>query len=132
MNIGDVAARAGLPAKTIRYYEEINLVTPRRSANGYRRFSESDLHKLIFLRRARSLGFAIEDCRELLALHDDRHRASADVKAIAENHLARIEEKLAELESMRATLRGLVNECAGDERPDCPILAGLATAAATA
>ncbi|SIT83413.1 Cu(I)-responsive transcriptional regulator [Pontibaca methylaminivorans] len=132
MNIGDVAARAGLPAKTIRYYEEINLVTPGRGANGYRRFSETDLHKLIFLRRARSLGFAIEDCRELLALHDDRRRASADVKAIAENHLARIEEKLAELESMRATLRGLVKECAGDERPDCPILAGLANAAATA
>lgn len=126
MNIGEVAERSGLPAKTIRYYEDIALVTPKRSANGYRRFAETDLHKLTFLGRARSLGFSIEDCRSLLALYDDRSRASADVKAIAQDHLARIENKLAELEAMRATLTHLVHECAGDQRPFCPILADLA------
>ena len=125
MNIAEVARAAGLPAKTIRYYEEIGLVRPMRSANGYRRFRESDLHKLAFLGRARSLGFSIEDCRTLLALYEDRSRASADVKRVAEAHLARIDAKLAELAAMRATLSELVAGCAGDARPDCPILSGL-------
>ena len=126
MNISEVAKRAGLPAKTIRYYEEIGLIRPQRSANGYRAFRDSDLHKLAFLGRARSLGFAIEDCRTLLALYDDRQRASADVKAVAEGHLARIAAKIAELRAMQETLSLLVQSCAGDERPDCPILSGLA------
>ena len=93
MNIGDVAARCGLPAKTIRYYEDIGLVTPQRAANGYRSFRDSDLHKLAFLGRARSLGFTLDDCRSLLALYEDRGRASAEVKAIARDHLARIDRK---------------------------------------
>ncbi|MCE6952828.1 Cu(I)-responsive transcriptional regulator [Cereibacter sphaeroides] len=125
MNIKDASARSGLPAKTIRYYEEIGLVRPLRGPNGYRRFRDSDLHKLGFLGRARSLGFSIEDCRTLLALWEDRGRASADVKQLAEEHLHRIEEKIAELQAMRATLSHLVTACAGDDRPDCPILAGL-------
>jgi Cu(I)-responsive transcriptional regulator len=125
MNIGDVAARCGLPAKTIRYYEDIGLVTPQRAANGYRSFRDSDLHKLTFLGHARSLGFSIEDCRALLALYEDESRASADVKRIARDHLTRIDRKLAELKAMRDTLAHLVRECAGDERPDCPILQGL-------
>lgn len=126
MNIGDVAQRTGLPAKTIRYYEEIGLVHPPRDANGYRRFRESDLHKLNFLGRARSLGFSIEDCRGLLALYEDEGRASADVRRIATAQLEKIDAKIAELDAMRATLTHLVEACAGDHRPDCPILADLA------
>ncbi|MBT9245280.1 Cu(I)-responsive transcriptional regulator [Gemmobacter fulvus] len=126
MNIKDVAARAGLPAKTIRYYEEIGLIRPLRQANGYRAFRDSDLHKLAFLGRARSLGFTIEECRTLMALYEDQHRASADVKALAEDHLSRIGAKIAALEAMQRTLSELVAACAGDHRPDCPILTGLA------
>lgn len=126
MNIGEVSNRSGLPAKTIRYYEDIGLIQPRRSENGYRSFSENDLHKLAFLGRSRALGFSIEDCRNLLTLYEDRSRASGDVKQIAKGHLARIDQKLAELQEMRATLAGLVHACAGDDRPDCPILADLA------
>lgn len=126
MNIGDVATLSGLPAKTIRYYEDIGLVKPLRSANGYRTFRESDAHKLAFLGRARALGFTIEDCRSLLALYGDEKRASAEVKEIAEQHLDRIDGKIAELTEMRATLSLLVDACAGDHRPDCPILTDLA------
>lgn len=126
MNIGDVAQASGLPAKTIRYYEDIGLVRPSRGENGYRRFGTSDLHKLTFLARARSLGFSIEDCRTLLSLYEDRERASADVKALAGEHLERIEKKIAELEALRATLQHLIGSCHGDDRPDCPILDDLA------
>lgn len=127
MNIGDVASKAGLPAKTIRYYEDIGLVRPKRSENGYRTFSDNDLHKLIFLARARELGFSIEDCRTLLALYEDESRASADVKKLAEEHLTKIDAKLQQLQSMRDTLTHLVHACHGDDRPDCPILRDLAT-----
>lgn len=126
MNISEVSKRAGLPAKTIRYYEEIGLVSPARSGNGYRSFRDSDLHKLAFLGRARALGFSIEDCRNLMTLYEDHGRASSDVKAIASEHLVAIDAKLAELRQMRNTLADLVSSCAGDERPDCPILADLA------
>jgi Cu(I)-responsive transcriptional regulator len=125
MNIGDVAQRSGLPAKTIRYYEDIGLVKPLRSANGYRSFRESDMHKLAFLGRARALGFSIEDCRNLLKLYEDDHRTSAEVKHIAQDHLDQIDRKISELTQMRATLAHLVDACAGDNRPDCPILADL-------
>lgn len=128
MNIQEVAKRSGLPAKTIRYYEEIGLIRPLRAANGYRAFRDSDLHKLAFLARARGLGFTIEDCRALLALYEDRGRASSDVKALAEAHLGRIAEKITELRAMEATLTTLVHACAGDARPDCPILTGIAGA----
>ena len=126
MNIGDVARLSGIPAKTIRYYEDIGLIRPLRGPNGYRTFREADLHKLAFLGRARSLGFSIEDCRNLLALYEDQSRASSDVKRIAEEHLKRIDRKLEELAEMRKTLAHLIEACAGDHRPDCPILAGLA------
>lgn len=125
MNIAEVAARSGLPAKTIRYYEEIGLVQPQRGANGYRAFRASDVHKLVFLGRARALGFAIESCRALLALWEDKSRASADVRAIAAGHLTAIEAKIADLAAMRDTLSHLVDCCAGDDRPDCPILVSL-------
>ncbi|MBM1689470.1 Cu(I)-responsive transcriptional regulator [Sulfitobacter geojensis] len=126
MNIKSVSIATGLPTKTIRYYEEVGLVRPSRQANGYRVFSENDVHKLVFLARSRSLGFPVESCRSLLALYDDQARASADVKAIAEQHLAEIDQKLAELGAMRETLNTLVRSCAGDNRPDCPILNDLA------
>ncbi|MFK7837014.1 MAG: Cu(I)-responsive transcriptional regulator [Sulfitobacter sp.] len=129
MNIKTVSAATGLPAKTIRYYEEIGLVSPAREANGYRMFSGSDVHKLTFLARARSLGFPVESCRSLLALYNDQDRASADVRAIALNHLHEIDQKLAELTAMRETLSVLVKSCAGDNRPDCPILSDLARSA---
>ena len=122
MNIGEVSIRAGLPKKTIRYYEDIGLVTPLRDTNGYRSFRDSDKHKLVFMGRSRVLGFTIEDCRNLLALWDDQDRASADVRNIAKQHLAQIESKIADLQSIRETLTHLVKECAGDDRPDCPIL----------
>ena len=128
MNINEVAKAAGLTAKTIRYYEEIGLIRPLRGGNGYRAFRESDMHKLSFIARARGLGFSIEECRKLLALYDDKGRASADVKALAEGHLVQIAEKIRELRAMEATLQGLVHACAGDHRPDCPILTGLADA----
>ena len=126
MNIKEVADRTGLPAKTIRYYEEIGLVAPPRGANGYRAFRDADAHKLAFLGRARALGFSIEECRGLLALWEDKGRASADVRAIAAEHLAEIEAKIAALEGMRETLSDLMRRCAGDDRPDCPILTDLA------
>lgn len=128
MNIGVVAERSGLPAKTIRYYEDIGLVRPGRTGNGYRSFGESDLHKLTFLGRARALGFSIEDCRTLLGLYEDESRESAQVKALAEEHLAAIDEKIAQLRGMRETLSVLVNACHGDHRPDCPILSDLSGA----
>ncbi|GAB5446339.1 Cu(I)-responsive transcriptional regulator [Gymnodinialimonas sp.] len=126
MNIKDVAKAAGLPAKTIRYYEEIGLIHPARGANGYRDFSAQDLHKLAFLGRARALGFSIADCRVLLALYEDVGRSSAEVKAVAQTHLAEIDAKIDALTDMRATLSHLVETCTGDARPDCPILASLA------
>lgn len=127
MNIGEISTRSGLPAKTIRYYEDIGLILPERSDNGYRRFNENDLHRLSFLGRARALGFSIEDCRTLMALYKDEARASADVKQVATEHLTRIEEKIEQLQSMHDTLSHLVSECAGDNRPDCPILNDLAS-----
>ncbi len=126
MNIGVVADRSGLPAKTIRYYEDIGLVRPSRSENGYREFAVEDLHKLAFLGRARSLGFTIEDCRTLLSLYEDRARSSSEVKSIAQNHLQRIDSKIAELQALSAALRDLVTRCHGDTRPECPIMDVLA------
>ena len=128
MNIGAAERASGLPTKTIRYYEEIGLLVPSRRENGYRDYAEADVHKLAFLQRARGLGFSIGDCRALLSLYDDRHRASADVKALAESHLRRIEAKLVELEGLRGVLTHLVRACHGDARPDCPILDDLAGA----
>ena len=126
MNIGEAAERSQLPAKTIRYYEDIGLVTPLRSLNGYRAFRPSDIHKLAFLGRARALGFSIEDCRTLLSLYEDHGRESAEVKRLALNQVAEIENKIASLQSMRDTLSQLIDCCVGDARPDCPILADLA------
>ena len=126
MNIGQAAARAGLPVKTLRYYEEIGLIAPDRQPNGYRDYGEADVHKLRFLQRARGLGFSIEDCRALLSLYEDRNRASADVKRLALARIDDIDRKLEELKGLRATLDSLARACQGNERPDCPILEDLA------
>ena len=126
MNIGEAAAHSNLPPKTIRYYEEIELVTPERGANGYRRYSQNDLHRLRFLQRARSLGFSIEECRLLLSLYQDPHRASADVRTLVLDKVARIDDKIADLQALRRTLATLAEKCHGDDRPECPIIDDLA------
>ncbi|MFP1630478.1 Cu(I)-responsive transcriptional regulator [Zhengella sp. ZM62] len=126
MNIGTAAKHSGLPAKTIRYYEDIGLISPDRTANGYRDYSPDDVHFLSFLRSARELGFSIDECRQLMALYKDRSRASQDVRQIAVDHVQAIEEKIAALEAMKATLNRLIRACHGDERPNCPILEGIA------
>ena len=127
MQIGTAAKRSGVPAKTIRYYEEIGLVPePARSASGYRAYDDGAVALLRFVSRARNLGFSIKDVRMLLALYSDRDRASADVKRVALGHVAEIDRKMAELGSMRKTLLHLAERCQGDERPECPILDDLA------
>jgi MerR family copper efflux transcriptional regulator len=127
MNIGQAAARAGVPPKTIRYYEDIGLVAPApRSDNGYRAYREVDVHVLRFVQRARSLGFSVRECRQLLDLYQDPHRTSAEAKALTEQRIAAIDRKMAELATMRATLVRLADACRGDDRPECPILDDLA------
>lgn len=125
MNIGTAARQSGLPPKTIRYYEDIGLLTADRAANGYRDYSNEDVRRLRFVQRSRSLGFSVEECRQLLALYTDRDRASADVKAIATEKLGEIDRKIAELTGLREMLGHLVETCHGDARPECPIIDGL-------
>lgn len=123
MNIGAAAKASGVSAKMIRYYEEIGLIDPAaRTDAGYRVYTEKEIHTLRFIRRARDLGFSVDEIADLLALWRDRSRRSADVKRLALNHIAALERKIAELEAMAATLRHLASCCAGDDRPDCPIL----------
>lgn len=123
MNIGQAAEASGVSAKMIRYYEQIGLIeSPARSQSGYRVYAEQNVHTLRFVRRARSLGFSVEETGALLALWRDRSRASADVKALALKHVAELEEKAAALQAMATTLRHLASHCHGDRRPDCPIL----------
>jgi Cu(I)-responsive transcriptional regulator len=125
--IGRAAVRAGLSIKMLRYYEAIGLM-PRasRTEGGYRLYSETDVHTLIFIRRARSLGFSIEEIGELLALWRNHRRTSAQVKHLALQHVEELERKIAELGAMRDALKHLALTCHGDERPDCPILDKLA------
>jgi MerR family transcriptional regulator, copper efflux regulator len=121
--IGDAAATTGVTAKMIRHYERIGLIPPAsRTFSNYRIYSDSDLHALRFIKRARSLGFSIEDIRTLLGLWHDRARASAEVKALALGHAKELEEKIAGLQDMRRTLMTLADACHGDGRPECPIL----------
>lgn len=129
MNIGAAAERSGLPPKTIRYYEDIGLVQASRAFNGYRDYTVEDVHRLKFLQRARSLGFSVEECRQLLSLYADKNRDSANVKAIAAQKLEEIDAKIAQLQSLSAVLSHLISNCHGDHRPDCPIIDDLAGAA---
>lgn len=126
MNIGEAARRSGVSAKMIRYYEGIGLLAPTaRTEAGYRVYRPQDLNALRFVRQARDLGFSLDDIRRLLALWNDRQRSSADVKAIALEHVADLERRIAELAAMRDTLRHLAQSCHGDARAQCPILDGL-------
>jgi MerR family transcriptional regulator, copper efflux regulator len=123
MNIGEVASETGVTAKSIRYYESINLIpAPERSQAGYRQYSDRDVQTLHFIKRSRGLGFSVAEVAELLSLYQDRERASAEGKGIVETRLNEIDQKISELESIRATLRTLADRCHGDDRPDCPIL----------
>lgn len=127
MNIGEAADASGVSAKMIRHYESIGLVdAPPRSEGGYRRYDERAVHTLRFVRRARNLGFSLDEIRNLLSLWHDRGRASADVKALTLKHVTDLEVKIAELAAMRDTLRALAEACSGDDRPDCPILSDMA------
>lgn len=127
MNIGEAAVRSGVPPKTIRYYEEIGLVRPApRADNGYRAYGASEVHVLRFVQRARSLGFSVKECRQLLDLYQDPHRESAEVKALTEHRIREIDRKMAELAGMRGALVELAEACHGDERPECPIIDDLA------
>lgn len=126
MNIGKAAAASGVSAKMIRYYESVGLIPPaRRTDTDYRVYSDDDVHVLRFVRRARDLGFSVDDIRELLALWGDKSRASADVKRIAQQHINELEARIAALQDMAGTLRRLAECCHGDARPDCPILGDL-------
>ena len=126
MNISEASKRSHLPVKTIRYYEDIDLIKPARNRSGYRSYSENDVHRLRFLQRSRSLGFTIEECRLLLSLYDDDNRASADVKSIAEAKIKEIDLKIKELGTLKVTLSALAQNCHGDDKPDCPIIDDLA------
>ncbi|GGB03320.1 Cu(I)-responsive transcriptional regulator [Brucella endophytica] len=131
MNIGEAASASGVSAKMIRHYEAIGLIRPaERTASGYRVYSANEIETLRFIRRSRDLGFSIEHIRTLLALWQDRERASADVKRIALQHVAELEAKQRELREMADTLRHLADHCHGDARPDCPIIQDLAHAEA--
>ncbi|MCX5515868.1 Cu(I)-responsive transcriptional regulator [Kaistia algarum] len=131
MNIGEASAASGVSAKMIRYYEQIDLIpAAARTEAGYRLYSDQNVATLRFIRRARDLGFSVEEMGALLALWRDKNRASAEVKRIADDHVADIERRIRELESMAKTLRHLASHCHGDERPDCPILDDFADGAA--
>ena len=127
LDIGAASRASGVSAKMIRHYEEIGVVPPAaRTAAGYRVYAPADVHRLRFVKRARDLGFSMEEIAKLLTLWNDRRRKSSEVKRLAMKHVAELERKIAELESMRGTLMELVHHCHGNERPDCPILDDLA------
>ena len=126
MNIGEASKKSGISAKMIRYYEETGLLPKsKRTASGYRYFSEQDIHTLRFIRQSRNLGFSMEKIKQLLGLWQNKRRKSSAVKAIAQSHIDELDELLASLGDIRATLSHLVKHCHGDHRPDCPILEGL-------
>jgi len=127
MRIQEASKQSGMPAKTIRFYEDIGLMRPAtRAANGYRQFNERDVRTLKFIQRARRLGFAVEDIQKLLSLWQNKRRSSAQVKALALDHLAEIEARIRQLDSMKRSVMDLAKRCHGDNRPDCPILDELA------
>ena len=126
MNIGQAARASGVSAKMIRYYEQTGLLPPAgRTGSGYRVYTAADVHKLRFVRRARDLGFSVAEVADLLALWNDRSRQSAEVKRVAQQRIGELRERMHDLQQMLDTLQTLVDSCAGDDRPDCPILAGL-------
>ena len=128
MNIGQASKASGVSTKMIRYYDEIGLVRPAsRTESNYREFDEREVNELRFIRRARSLGFSMPEITQLLSLWRDRERPSREVKAIAEKHVNELDARIAKMQTMADTLRHLSHCCAGDDRPDCPILDDLAS-----
>jgi MerR family copper efflux transcriptional regulator len=126
MNIGQASKASGVTTKMIRYYEEIGLVqAASRTDSNYREYEERQINELRFIKRARSLGFSMEEIGQLLSLWRDRGRPSRQVKAVADRHLADLDARIAEMQGMAETLRQLSRCCTGDDRPDCPILADL-------
>jgi Cu(I)-responsive transcriptional regulator len=126
MNIGEAAQASGVSAKMIRHYEEAALIPKMaRSENGYRRYSERDVHLLRFIRQCRVLGFSMKQIADLMGLWLDQSRPSSKVKQLACEHIATLDAKIHELQTMKSTLENLVQHCRGDARPDCPILDGL-------
>ncbi len=126
-NIGEAAKNSGVSAKMIRHYESVGLFPQaQRTESGYRQYTDKEVSTLRFIRQSRDLGFSIEQIRELLGLWQNRRRPSRQVKALAQAHIQELEEKLQELQAMKATLEHLVRCCHGDERPDCPIIETLA------
>jgi MerR family copper efflux transcriptional regulator len=127
LNIGEAAQASGVSAKMIRHYEAIGLLhAARRTAAGYRVYDGQDIRVLQFIHRGRALGFSLENIASLLALWQDKGRASADVRRLAEQHIAELDRKIGELQSMKRTLETLAHSCHGDQRSDCPILDDLA------
>ncbi|RWR09762.1 MerR family transcriptional regulator [Paenirhodobacter populi] len=122
MNIGDITQRTGIPARTLRYYEDIGLVTPARAENGYRDYSAADLDRLMLIAQARHMGFSLDECRRLAALNADPGRASREVRALAQKNLAAVQDRIARLRALEAQLRALIAQCHGDDQPDCAIL----------
>jgi MerR family copper efflux transcriptional regulator len=128
LNIGEAAAASGVSAKSIRHYEDSGLIPPaKRTFAGYRLYSPGDVHTLRFIKSARSLGFSIADIGKLLNLWQNQGRSSADVKKLALQHVGELDKRIAEMQSMRDTLKTLARTCHGDKRPECPILQGLAS-----
>ena len=127
MNIGEAAAASGISRKMIRYYEEIGLLAeaPRSSAC-YRIYNDNCVQQLSFIKRARDLGFSLERIKTLLGLWQNTDRQSADVKALAQQYMAELDQDILHLQSMRQQLAELVNQCHGDGQPACSILEGLA------
>jgi Cu(I)-responsive transcriptional regulator len=126
VKIGEAAAASGISERMIRHYEKIGLLDPApRRDSGYRDYDERDLHTLRFVARARDLGFPIDEIKKLLALWNDRSRASSDVKALALARAAQLKRKERDLHEMRRSLEHLAKSCHGDDRPDCPILGDL-------
>ena len=127
LNIGETAKASGVSAKMIRHYEKVGLFPEaQRTEAGYRQYTDREVSTLRFIRQSRDLGFSIDQIRELLGLWQDKRRPSRQVKALAQAHLQELDAKLEELSAMKATLAHLVNHCHGDDRPDCPIVEGLA------
>jgi MerR family transcriptional regulator, copper efflux regulator len=123
--IGEAALASGLPVKTVRYYDDAGLIRAQRRGNGYRIYIQRDVELLAFVQRARSLGFSLDECRDLLSLYQDGHRASADVKRLATQRSAEIEQRITELKRLKGALDSLIDACSGDQLPECPILDSL-------
>ena len=125
--IGEAASLTGLAVKTVRYYDDCGLIRAHRKPNGYRVYRQREIQLLSFVQRARALGFSLDECRSLLSLYLDRHRASADVKRLAKQRREEIDRRIAELSELKKLLDTLIESCSGDERPDCPILDSLSS-----